>query len=149
MGLIFFSECSELVHLSTLSAKQLKGTLKKENIKKNKKKALVHLSTFFPNTLKGTRKKENMKQKESFLPICLYFLIMKYIGLIFFRACPPVHTFCKKSKEYNKERKHEIERQLFVHMSILLNNEIHMDAIKIFRIIIACPPVHTLCKKNF
>ena len=45
-------------------------------------------------------------------------------------ACPPVHTFCKKFKRYKKERKHEIERQLLVHISTLLNNETYMIAIK-------------------
>ena len=82
MGLNFFSEYSELVHLSTLFAKKNRG-YKKETKHKIKKqllvhtstllnnevhalffrifRALVHLSTLFPNILKGTRKKENMK----------------------------------------------------------------------------------------
>ena len=42
-----------------------------------------------------------------------------------FRACPPFHTFCKYFGVYKKERKHEIERQLLVHMFTLSKNEIH------------------------
>ena len=44
-----------------------------------------------------------------------------------FRACPPVHTFCKKFKVNKKERKHEIERQFLVHMSALSKHKIEIQ----------------------
>ena len=95
----FFSECSELVHLSTLSAKQLKGTRKKENIKIKKTASCPHFHTF------------------ELLSTCLF--------SEFQSSCPPVHTFYKYFKGHKKERKYEIERKLLAHMSLLSNNEIH------------------------
>jgi hypothetical protein len=48
-------------------------------------------------------------------------------------------------KDTRKERKQEIEKQLLVHMSTFLNNEIH-EVDFFSRIFRACPPVHTFCK---
>ena len=67
MGLIFFSECSELVHLSTLSAKQLKGTLKKENIKKNKKKSSCPPVHIFSKYFKGHKKERKYEIERKLL----------------------------------------------------------------------------------
>ena len=53
--------------------------------------------------------------------------------------------FDKILKGTRKERKHEIEQQLLVHMSTLSNKEIH-EVEFFFRIFRACPPVHTFCK---
>ena len=70
-------------------------------------------------------------------------------GVEFFLELVHLSTlFSKINKRYNKERKHEKERQFLVHMSTLLNNEIHTVAIIILRSFRACPPVHTFCKNK-
>ena len=131
-GVDFFSEYSELVHLSTIFEKIWKSTRKKENMKWkdsffstfhtfekwntaswfffSESSKLVHLSTLFSKNLKGTRKKENMKHKNSFLSTYPHFWIMKYVqlSLKFSEFSELVHLstiFAKHFGGYKKEIK--------------------------------------------